>query len=336
MEEVGSYECDICNSEFAPGQIQFLHLACSHSYCIDCTLHYVQLGGPTRKLTFNHLFCPYRCGCSFQSDPVALTHPALGPIIEAHTCVLDTVNRLAVQRLKRCYAEGKRNSELVDRTEAEMLQLAIDEASYFMCDVCEDIFYMVEECSASGSEVETEYLCPKCKPQFASTTMRLRQISPAISLWKENQHKRESLLLNQATMSSLVFENPESCNSDYNAGEQCAELEVLQSMYPEAVEVLTQPPTGTGQPCAVYLFKIPSTEMLTTTHNSSEVIKYLERCRSQIRIVFKCTAGYPSVAAPLILLQIGDLSLLELNSAVKKALSDRLVSLGLTLASKLT
>jgi hypothetical protein len=321
------WECDICNTQFAEGEVQFVHLPCHHSYCIDCAVQYVQLGAPSRKLTFNHLYCPFRCGTAFQSDPTAMTHLELGATITAQTAIMEKVNDLALQHLRQSRSGAKALKELDGLSEAELRQRAMDEASFYMCDVCEDVFWQEEVCSASGSQDEQEYLCAKCKKHSLSsskTTSRRRQISPAISLWKEQQRKVDSFF--GIRSSSLLFESPETCNSEYNAAEQFSELEVLQSIYPESVEVMTPPPTAVGQPCAVYVFQIPATELMSSSQNAEEVIIYLQRLQSQIRIVFKCTSGYPSVSAPVVLLQIGELSLLELTSSMKKALSDSLVS----------
>lgn len=314
-------DCDICGFNSDDGPVQFLNLQCSHNYCIDCALNYVKLGGPTRKLTFNHLFCPFRCGCSFASEGAAMAHQELGPLIVEQTKIMDKVNAMALAKFRETNKQ-----DLSQYTRSEILQLAIEEASYFMCDLCEEIYWKVEECGAAGSsDAEKEYLCGSCSAGTTSNPRRRRQLSPAVSLWKESCQQRDALFRQNAT--SRVLDSVELCMSDYNASEQVSELQVLESIYPESVQVLTAPPTAAGEPCAVYVFQIPSTELTSTNSKiSSEAKSCLLRFMDQIRIVFKCTAGYPSVAEPVIFLQIGDLSMLEMTSTMKQMLSAALVS----------
>lgn len=311
-------ECDICHSEFTEDEC--INLGCCHSYCMDCTIYYVKLGGPTRKLTFNHLYCPYRCGNSFQSCIKANRNRELRTLINDQVALMNKVHELAVKLASESITDETSPSQF-----RELLEFGLSKFSFYICDHCENVFGEEEVCcAASSDESVKEYLCVLCKKSNYSNRRRGQSVSPAIAVWRDARRER-NILFNQLT-AMTASTDPIICNSDHNAAEQTAELEVIMSMYPDDIEVLTPPPMKAGQPSAAYLFKLPVTQHVSPEEMQANpnIAKFLIRCMSQIRITFKATEGYPTLTPPQIYLQIGDLSMLEFNSHLKRALSNAL------------
>lgn len=117
------------------------------------------------------------------------------------------------------------------------------------------------------------------------------------------------------------------CSSDENAAAQREEIEVLVSIYPTELTILSPPPNNCGDICASFEFQLPPDMQLFG--ELQQVIL------SELRIVVEFTAGYPMDEMPVLRVNRGrlsnaDFSLEMLNSLRKCLVSNSTFYLPLT------
>ena len=107
------------------------------------------------------------------------------------------------------------------------------------------------------------------------------------------------------------------CSSDEVAAAQAEELEVLSSIYPAELEVLSPAPQAAGDPCAEFLLHLPSDSVC----DGDVDVKWRERVVKELSLRFQCTPEYPNEMLPVVTLIRGGLSMGELPTAMERELT---------------
>jgi hypothetical protein len=96
----------------------------------------VKKGGSSKRLTFNHLYCPFRCGC-FIGDSPSLSEilPDIEAELHEQKELIEKVNSLGVDRLK----EDGLVSE--DESKDDLIAKAMRVYAFYRCNVCKDVFF---------------------------------------------------------------------------------------------------------------------------------------------------------------------------------------------------
>jgi hypothetical protein len=191
--------------------------------------------------------------------------------------------------------------------------------SFFLCDNCEEIYLNEEACGAAGEESTKEYLCPPCS-KFPEAIAKAAAAANEIL-------KKDSILKKASGARGLLTEDQVFvCDSDENALEQAAEFEAMQAIFPEEITVLSGPPRRGGDPCTRYVIRTPTNLALSNVTRRSLEHNLLSRLCSQLSFEFVFPGGYPSTELISVTLQMGNLSLVELDTQMKKLLVSALVS----------
>lgn len=94
-------QCDICGESVSD------LLPCGHLMCDACLEQYMAVGkDPTKRLTFNHLFCPQRCGCFIGDHFVRNKSDDEEEQMAAEVRIMNTVHCLALKRLQEEFPDS--------------------------------------------------------------------------------------------------------------------------------------------------------------------------------------------------------------------------------------
>lgn len=241
-----THECEICTTPFPINECISLH--CGHKYCMECTESYIRMGPPSARITFNHLYCPFRCGSSFSDCHEVLTHPILRDLVQEQVSLLNQIELLAGQ------IQLKSSSKLsIDEANSKSWEIY----SFYRCRNCLVVFQGVKACCGDAqSENDSNQYCSHCE-----NTKIEAQSSPhmpgtrkpiGLSIFKRTKFYATELTT-QADKIPIDI-----CDSDDNALAQAGELEVMTSIYNNEIVILTPPPLKAGDPCASFEMSIPA------------------------------------------------------------------------------
>lgn len=204
-----------------------------------------------------------------------------------------------------------------------------------LADDCDEIFIgQPMSCGAANETTDNNPndLCPSCKSRLkykdkSYKAKNMQKIQCMTAMWSSttNEIKQEE------EFNSL-------CDTDSNASLQSCELEVMESIYPNEIDIIIPAPLKAGDQCACFSLRIPS---LTTysknchclERNSSpdnkidhvcNIERKMSRVTSQVRLVFHMPTGYPETASLIVKLQIGNLSMSEFDTNMKRSLLEKL------------
>jgi hypothetical protein len=296
--------CEICQDSI--GVEDIIKLACTHTFCQQCTLSYMDIASKSKKITFNHLFCPFRCGTCFNtasSLPIEISSK-----IETELALLRQVEEIAVNKL---FEDGKLTDELI-RTCKNINQYAMEQYSFYNCFECKNIFPLKAQCGAAEDE-ETinnyQYYCSNCtkkggERQLLSVYIPKQRLDDSMSSFRQDLH---------------------ICDSDENAQLQSTELEVLLSIYTEELFVLSPAPQSAGEPCGSYIIHATKSHMGSANDFNSKWRHLDDKISSKLSFKFILPSKYPLEAKPIIRLMYSDLSFADFDIHMRESLMAKMV-----------
>lgn len=322
-------------------------LSCRHLFCNDCVECYLKMGSPSNLLTFNHLYCPFKCGSSFV-DSAVMGVNILRDLIVKEIQLMERASRLTQNILRK---DEEYNNLMTKGKSSSYTQTDynFDKVPIFRCtsDGCDEIFIGTHlSCGASGEILNNNpnELCLSCKNtrKCAANINKLnsqQKIKSVSTFWSGQINRSNQKQEDEDTMAV--------CDTDSNAILQQGELEVMQSIYPEEVTILVPAPEKAGDYCASFFVRMPllPTIMSIDNRNGSsrsrsgkvvdEVVidfgltrieKSIRRVSSEVLLVFQMSTGYPETTPLVVKLKIGNLSMLEFDTNMRRSLLEKLIS----------
>ena len=141
--------CFLCNEQ------QDMKPCCQNNICSTCITLCIEAGPPGARLTFNHLYCPFRCGSLIGSD---IDDANFQIKRQEQLDLMKTVHNRAVSQLQvdNAITEGM--------SEEDIVVLAMNTYSYVKCARCKDVMFggLLQCEAAAGGAPQCEILCLTC------------------------------------------------------------------------------------------------------------------------------------------------------------------------------
>lgn len=137
-----------------------------------------------------------------------------------------------------------------------------------------------------------------------------------------NSHSESLSILPLSTQEKAAEQSVFVCASKEIASAQSDEMEVLLSIYPNEVTVLTAAPQAENDLCGRVLVRLPPNHTLPSESSSATVIF---RIMSQLSLTFQFTSFYPEEMLPIVTIHRGDLSSTEFSDNFEREMALMLV-----------
>lgn len=249
QEEV---ECEICASPINPDED--IILSCKHTFCETCVSCYIKIGPPSSRLTFHHIYCPFRCGTCFVDSHRVIATPTLCKLVHQQLELMQRANSLAYETMIQ-----DSDVNVSGKSHEQLKLIAMEKYPIFQCAVCEDIFVGALVCceAADASNPTESNLCSRCKSAHVEkksvSQQPIRKKITVLSLWDRVSKGRDS---DNGTV-PCEGRFADVCDTDDNAFAQASEIEAMISIYSEELTITTPAPDSAGMPCAAFTIIMP-------------------------------------------------------------------------------
>jgi hypothetical protein len=314
--------CELC-SDVIELEMAALTLSCNHVFCVECARRSFEIAWRSKKKTFHHLFCPFRCGACF--DTSANLPADLRAIVEERKVAMEQAKILTLHKAE---ADGL-VTEAVRARYSDLVEFAMEKYSLYVCHTCENLFPLRSVCgpaapAAGGGNAGDEEEAPDDPDGFnyyCSNCTVVGGERERIEVWRDTNKKVSSTEDKEA----VVF----LCDSDDNAMAQQCEIEVLLSIYADEIQMLTPAPSSEGDPCASFIIKAPR-NIRYDRSTGSPLNRASDRIGQELSFEFQMTPGYPATEFPVLILNFGTLSFAELDLWMRESVRKRMVRVELT------
>jgi hypothetical protein len=280
--ECVEYYCEICNETISDELNKIELKPCGHIFCLQCCNYYIKIeNNNNRNISFNQIFCPFRCGTCFNSSS---TLP--DELLEIVTNLLnlkEIAEKLGIKKLKE---DGLMTEELI-RTYPNLFNYVMDKYSFYNCDgSCNSIFAINKLCGISAEEDikdDSKYYCNNC------LIFGNNKENNKIELFKYsyNNETKDIKYLYEGNEENLLLQN--------------IELEVLMSIYSDELKIKHPIPEKSGQYCTSFVIRASNTR------------KKLNNLNQELLIDFSLPYNYPLDASPVIKLNLDKVTLADLS-----------------------